>query len=353
VTVLHFDWETKSRCDLKECGLANYAVDPTTDILCGGWAFDDEEPQVWVPPAPCPPRIRQHVESGGIVFGHNVNFEIQIWNAIAVKRYGWPKISVKQTRCTMAMAYAQALPGSLERAAAAVGVQEQKDLAGGRLMIQMSKPRAIKSDGAVVWWEDEQKTKTLHEYNKQDVRVERALEKRLMPLSAAEQALWQLDAAINDRGIYIDQRAVAKAIELVQAEQDRLNKEMRRVTGNFVGFCTEVKRLTDWVRLQGVPVDGLAKADVLDALADMNLPSHVREALLLRQEAGKSSTAKLNAMLQRVSADGRIRGTLQYHGAAPGRWTGRGIQVHNFPRGKLSPKEVDEVLTLLSQGAFA
>ena len=158
---------------------------------------------------------------------------------------------------------------------------------------------------------------------KTDVEVERALYKRLMPLSDNEQALWVLDQQINQRGIYVDQRAIKNAIALVQAEQDRLNLAMRKVTGNFVGFCTEVKRLTDWVRLQGVPVDGLAKADVLDALADQSIPGPVREALLLRQEAGKSSTAKLNAMLQRVSADGRIRGTLQYHGAAPA--DGRGV----------------------------
>src|SRR3546814_13325439 len=71
-------------------------------------------------------------------------------------------------------------------------------------------------------------------------------------------------------------------------------------------------------------------------LADMlirdDLPEPARRALELRQEAAKTSTAKIEAMLSRRSADGRMRGSLQYHRAGTGRWAGRGAQLHNLPR---------------------
>jgi DNA polymerase bacteriophage-type len=91
----------------------------------------------------------------------------------------------------------------------------------------------------------------------------------------------------------------------------------RNVTGNYVGFCTEAARLTKWVQQQGVAVDGIAKSDVVGALADPGLPDHVRRALLLRQEAGRSSTAKLSAMIEAASSDGRLRGMLRRRVGGP------------------------------------
>lgn len=382
MTVLHIDFETRSTVDLKAAGIDNYAKHPDTDVWCMAWAFDDEEPQIWHPGLDRDieevrklGRVMSHVVHGagnwhgGQVVAHNASFELAIWNLLMVPRYRWPPLRPEQVRCTMAQAYAMALPGSLEKAAAAVGIQEQKDIAGGRLMMQMAKPRGIgepdwlgrKCDDCAgtglvdddgrretncnacggtgeahgpkpIWWDEADKLERLYEYCRQDVRVERQLDTRLMPLSDAEQRLWVLDQTINNRGVYVDRPAVAKAIAVVEAEADRLNEEMRRVTGNFVGFCTETKRLADWIRMRGVRVDGVAKADVLDALALDGTPPDVRQALLLRQEAGKSSTAKLKAMISAASSDGRLRGMLQYHGAGTGRWAGRRVQLQNIPR---------------------
>ncbi len=146
------------------------------------------------------------------LIAHNAPFELAIWNHICVPRYGWPPLRPEQTRCTMAMAYAMALPGSLENASAALGLTQQKDMAGHRLMMQMSRPRAIEPDGTVVWWDDFDKQMQLAEYCKQDVRTEQALCKRLLQLSESEQRIWELDYKINQRGIYIDRTAVTTAM---------------------------------------------------------------------------------------------------------------------------------------------
>lgn len=339
---LHIDFETRSTVELKTAGLDNYSRDPSTDVWCAAYAFEEwSVPFVWYPGIDPHKQMLQHVEKGGLVYAHNAAFELAIWNNIMVPRYGWPELKVEQTRCTMAMAYSMALPGSLEKAAAAVGISEQKDLAGGRLMMQMAKPKSL---DPLTWHDDPDKLEKLYAYCAQDVRVERELDKRLRQLSDSEQRLWQIDFRINQRGVFVDKKAVAAATAVVQAEQDRLNKEIRDVTGNFVGFCTEVKRLGDWVRSRGVPIEGMAKADVLDALALDGLPDDVRRALQLRQEAGKTSTAKLRAMTDAASADGRVRNTLQFHAAGTGRWGGRRIQPQNLPRPNIEQEDVERVI---------
>lgn len=340
--LLHIDFETRSTVDLRTAGIDNYARHPDTDIWCCGFAWNDDEPQTLMPPmGRCPWPLADVV-----VYAHNATFELAIWNHIMVPRYGWPPLPLEQVRCTMAMAYAMGLPGSLEKAAAAMGIPEQKDAPGGRLMMQMARPRAVE-DGQVVWWNTPEKIAALLDYCKQDVRIERALASRLIPLSESEQRLWVLDQRINTRGVPIDRPTIHAAVAVVQTEADRLHHEMRRITDNVVGFTSEVARLTTWLRSQGVVLEGVAKGDILDALKVDRLPDAAREALLIRQEAGKTSTAKLQTMLEACSADGRVRHTMQYHGAATGRWAGRRIQPHNFPRPVLAQPDIDAVLDAL------
>ena len=336
------DFETYSACDLKTAGLDNYARHESTGIHCFSWGDDPLDLQTWHEGEPFPEELREHLDSGGVITAWNAPFELYLWNLCAVRKYGWPKLPVGQVQCSMAMAYAMSLPGALEKAAAALGVAEQKDMKGARVMMQLAQPKA---DGSF-WTKAEapEKFKQLYEYNRQDVRTELAARERLMELSDYEKRIWQLDFEVNARGIQIDLAAVNAAIKLVESEKARLNAEMLKATGGVVGSCTEVQLLVKWIRSQGVDLKGVAKADVLDALQIDGLPGAVRSALLLRREAAKSSTAKLIAMRDAASADGRVRGILQYHGANTGRWAGRRIQVQNFPRGSLKPAEVEDCI---------
>lgn len=342
----HIDFETRSACDIREAGAEVYARHPSTDFLCMAWTFGDDECISLITRADptLPPLIASHIRNGGLVYAHNAAFELAIWNQVMVPRYGWPPLDAKQCRCTAAMAYAMALPGSLDGASKALGLAQEKDQQGYRLMLQLSKPRRIEPDGAIVWWEEPAKLERLYDYCKQDVVVERELHRRMMELSPAEQEIWQLDYGINQRGILIDVPAVKAAIAVaVKAAQD-LDRHMKLWTGGAVEACTEVGKLTTWVKAQGVETDGLAKADIAELLERDDLPQPVRAVLLLRKEAGKSSTAKLDKMLACACPDGRVRGALQYHGATTGRWAGRLIQPQNFPRGNLRPAEVADIL---------
>jgi DNA polymerase len=340
------DFETYSAVDLRTEGLDNYAKHPSTGIHCFSYGFTPDDIQTWTEGEPFPQVIADHIASGGIFTAWNAPFEIALWNECATKKYDWPKLPVEQVRCSMAAAYAMGLPGALENVAPALGLEQRKDATGKRVMLQLAQPR---EDGTF-WrpWDDPEKFEKLYSYNRQDVITEMAVLERVMELSPEEQAIWQLDYKINQRGMLVDLAAIDKAITLVQQEQKRLNAEMLRVTGGVVGKCTEVQLLVKWIKSQGVEMEGAAKADILDALSG-DLPPQIEAALRLRQEAAKSSTAKLAAMKKRASADGRVRNTKQYHGAATGRWAGRGMQPDNFPRTRygIRPTDVEDIIAHL------
>jgi DNA polymerase len=347
-SVLHIDFECRGTLELKDVGSDVWSRHKDTDVWCMGYAFDDEEPELW------PPQwdtrlwdlgeVFGHVQRGGTVVAHNAYFELCIWNNVMVPKYGWPPLKPEQTLCTMAQAYSLALPGSLDRASAAVGVPIQKDLTGNRLAIQMAKPRSIALDGTIQWWDQPEKLTALYDYCRQDVRVERELGKRLFLLSTSERKLWNIDFQINQRGVYLDTAAIKKAITVVDVEYKRLPQELSTLTENAVGFPSEIGRLKKWLESQGVSLPSVAKADVIDALKIEELPATARRVLEIRQEAGKTSTAKLTKMLEIVDQDGRARGTMQYHGASTGRWAGRRVQMHNLPRPSISHADVEWLL---------
>jgi DNA polymerase len=347
VKVLHIDFETRSACDIKKAGADVYARHPSTSVLCMAWAIDDGPVELWTPNKSNP--YFNSLLKDREIWAHNAPFEIAIWNHVCTRLYGWPKVTADQFHCTMAMAYAMALPGSLERAAAAAGIAHQKDMQGSRIMMQLAQPRDTRGDGSVVWWEEKdvpEKFERLYAYCKQDIEVERELGKRLRKLSDFERRVWLLDHKINQRGVAVDLPAVRRAIDLVEGEKDRLDAEMREATSNQVGTCTANGQLLDFLKWRGIKAESVDKSTVV-SLLEKEIPDDCRKALLLRQEAAKSSTAKLESMVRGTCNDGRSRGLFQYHGAATGRWAGRRIQLQNLPRPKISQEDIEEVFELL------
>jgi len=388
MTILHLDDETRSAADLKKVGLSNYAADPTTGLWCSAFAFDDDPVQLWTAEGNTDDAAvraaKDHIRKGGLVYAHNAAFELKIGRHVA-PRYGWPELQLEQMRCTMAMAYVMALPGSLEHCAAALGIDQQKDMKGSRVMMQLARPRSIAPDGSPVWWDDRAKLDTLYAYCMQDVEVERACHKRMLELTPEELELWRFYQRMNERGIPVDLASIDRAIALVESEKARLDQAMRDITSNVVAGCTDVRQLVAWLRYRGVMIPGVAKADVLDVLQKdaeghqcgdcrgsgkltviehhhtrgvsssentcgecggagriyMRIPDDCRQALRLRQEAAKTSTAKLTAMRDAASPDGRVRDCTQHYGAHTGRSAGRRIQPLNFPRPSILHTEED------------
>ena len=349
----HIDFETRSDIELKTQGLDRYCESPWTEPMCLGWAFDEEAVHQWSPFIPGYTSTQYlgmllaHVESGGLIYAHNAQFEYQIWNRVCVPRYGWPALRLSQMRCTMAMAYALSLPGALDDALVAVGASERKDHEGKRITLQLAKPRGTDAKGAPIWWDDPDKFARMLTYNAQDVVSERGLMKYIAPLSPEEQLVWEMDQEINQQGIYFDRKAVASAAAMMKGEKDYHNDRMFDLTGGAVGTCQSHAALLKWVQSRGVNADSVDKDSVIHLLADAELPKEVRAVLDLRQESARSSTAKLRSMLDRAGSDDRLRFMLQYHGAGTGRWSGRGVQLHNFPRPQFKQNDVEWVVETL------
>src|ERR1019366_2072467 len=138
---LGIDFESFSQTDLKKAGLHNYATDPSTGVHCLSYGPDPQHVRTWVEGEPFPQDLAAHIAAGGILTAWNAAFELAIWNLCCVCKYGWVPPPIRQVRCSMVRAYAMALPGALDDAAPALGVDQRKDAEGHRIMLQLSKPK--------------------------------------------------------------------------------------------------------------------------------------------------------------------------------------------------------------------
>ena len=361
---LCWDWETRGVVDLKQRGAYVYAEHPETDALLASFkltqttTLDTSNPRQatqaaaivawlqaggeigklywWRRGEPCPPFVRAYVEAGGEITAWNATFERLIWWLVMVPRYGWPKPRMEQFRCSMATAKSQGYPAKLEKFGEALDLKIKKDKRGEALIRIHSCPVKFNEDGSPVWHplaDDPASLAAFHDYCDIDVLTEEEAAERMFPLSDSELANYHLSEEINDRGVRVDLTSIDAAMKLAERAKARLDVKMREATGGVVTACSQVAKLTEWLISRGVALDGVAKNDILEALDLPGLPTDCRNALLIRQEAAKTSTAKLNAMRKHVSADGRLRGVFIFYGTGPGRWTSAGgVNLSNLPR---------------------
>ena len=352
--VLHRDYETRSPLSLKAVGAHKYASDPRTEIMCIGYATDDGPVQLWIPGNPVPSEFTEAASNPDwIAVAHGGEFERAIEQHILTPLYGFLPISLERQVCTMAGALAHALPARLDLVALALGLVHQKNTAGQRLMLQMAKPRRPRQGedrSGTYWFDDPDRRARLYEYCKQDVEVERELYERLRPLSPQEQAPWALSTKINGRGFCVD-RAVAEAAgRIAQAAQPEIDAELAEITSGAVTSIAQVARLQAWLLQQSCTTKSLDKK-AIETLLATELPPPVRRALELRRDGAQAAAKKIDAMLARCDADGRVRGSFRFCGASTGRWAGEGLQPQNLKKPQV--EDLDAAITLISAGNYA
>lgn len=332
------DFETRSECDLKRAGSYKYARHPSTEVLCVSYAFGAAEPQLWHPGCDAPQDLFDAIAAGAPVVAHHASFERNIWLHVCAARMNWPKILLKQWRCTMGAAANRGLPLGLDVVSRVLNLGHKKDTAAAARVKKAWSPNKAKASkknpNPPKWIEDPETLATMHEYCRDDVRAERDLDKVVGRLPAREQAIWRLDQVINERGVRIDVPAVEAAISLVeQVEEKMIGRFAALTAGTGIEKPSQVARIQTWLHGRGIHLDDLTADTVKLTLQRADLPDLEREVLQIRQALSLASTKKLQAMLDCVCDDGRARGLLQYHGAVPtGRWAGRLIQPQNFKR---------------------
>ncbi|MEE9366989.1 MAG: DNA polymerase [Dehalococcoidales bacterium] len=356
---VHLDFETRSVIDLKKQGMHRYAEDPSTEVLCLAYAFDDGPVQLWhrghpdVTISNPPDDLLSFVgDRRTVLEAHNANFERCIW-ANSGQRMGWPLIADHQWRCTAAKAASHNLPRKLEHVSHALNLAVKKDIEGHRLMLKLSKPRKPTKHNDALWHEKPEELARVWEYCKDDVVVERLLSYRLDDLPFTELEVFRADMQINQRGIACDRAMIAQALTIIDETVKQLNHELLILTTGRVQAASQREKLLLWLNWKGVKIYDM-QGTTIDLAIDMILsggmpvPPEALRALEIYRAVNRTSTAKYETMRLYCCRDGRIRGTLLYHGAGQtGRWSGRGVQTHNFPRGKIKDMDsaCDDVLT--------
>jgi DNA polymerase len=344
--MIHLDFETRSKVDIYDVGAWAYSTHPSTEILCMAYAIDDEEVQLF-----SHDRFRLNVfnnvlqteaKKETLFSAYNAFFEQCIWQNILVKKYGWPRIPIKQWRCTMAKARARALPAGLANCGEALNASIKKSDEGHRVMMKMSKPA---SKGG--WHESPEDFQKLYAYCVQDVEAERAIDQMLPDLIPEEQTIWFLDQLINQRGIYVDSEVIRKALEFIETYTKILNNNVEIISDGHLDGVSRRTAVLQWCHNQGVPISGYTKLDVQRTLKLPNLPDSVKQILETKLQLGKTSVKKYKSMSASQSDDGRIRDTLIYHGASTGRWAGKLIQLQNLPKGNIS--DTNQAIRLLEK----
>ena len=339
MSILWIDFETRSRCNLPERGVYNYAQDASTDVLCMSYAFDDEDVRTWLPGQPFPQAVRNHT---GQIRAHNAAFERLIfWYVLQID------YRLEQFYCTAAQARANCAPGGLEDVGRFAGAGMRKDHRGSQLIRLLSIPQA---DGT--FRADADLMAEMVQYCEQDVRAMRAISQAQRELSADELTDYHVNERINDRGVLLDRPLALAAVRYAEAEMVEIQDTVAEVTG---GAITSVRspKMREWVlsrvgpqalKLATVYKDGEAKLSIdknvranLLALAEENpdeVPVEVAEVIQCADDLWASSVAKFNrAAALADEEDCRVRGAFVFAGgSATGRASSYGLQVHNFPR---------------------
>jgi DNA polymerase len=351
--VLVRDYETRSLLNLRDVGAWRYASHASTDVWCCAYAVDDGPIELWIPDDPIPAAF---LDAAGnlnwLVAAFNDAFERLIEQHIMAPRFSWPLTPIERHRCLQAATSARALPGSLDGAAAALKLEQQKDIAGRRLMLQMSrprKPRKSEDPSAVLWFDDPERRQRLYAYCRQDVATERELLKHVPFLEGNEQALWLLDQYINDRGVHIDRQLLEAALKIAEQGRAEIDLELAKITAGEIDSVDQVKRLLEWLNAHGVKLKNINKESLEKALT-RELPNTTRRVIQLRLDGAHAAANKLDTMRAWLDGDDRARGTLKFHGASTGRWSSHGIQLQNLKRPVVD--DIDQAIAAVASGSL-
>lgn len=341
---LSIDLETYSDVNLKKAGLYRYVQSPAFEILLFAYSLDGAPTQVVdmaqgekipleVVHALTDPQCLKHA--------YNAAFE---WYCLS--KYMGAQLPPSQWRDTMLHGLYAGYTAGLDATGRALGIPEDKQkLATGKALIRYfcvpCKP--TKSNGGRTRnypHHDPEKWELFKTYNGQDVVAEMEIERRLsvFPVPDFVQKQWETDLLINARGVAVDMDFCEGALELGETIRAQLTDEAVQLSG--LQNPNSVKQLARWLSAEtGDDITSLRKETIKELLGRDNA-DHVQRMLEIRQELGKTSTKKYDAIEAAVCDDGRVRGLLQFYGAnRTGRWAGRLVQVQNLPRTYTEPLE--------------
>jgi DNA polymerase len=287
----------------------------------------------------------------------NTGFDRTIWNnSLFAKKPGLlrPEMALD----AMAQATASNLPADLQSASKAIG-GPGKRLDGKDLIRLFSLADGATPKSHPREWED------FKRYAVQDTQVLREVFRGTRALERFEWEEYWVSERINERGIAVDIPFCEAAYDVSQASTGWANRRLQELTGDPVMRITMVKRIADWVydRLESSEARAILDAGpgvVADEADDTEdeptkisltrsrisrlltfLAAHpdpnpkLVEVLELREYGGSSSPVKFRKIVEQADK-GRLKNQYVFNGAMQtGRFSSRGVQIHNLPRASL------------------
>lgn len=390
--IMFLDTETRSPRDLPKCGPYRYSEPPDLGdedefellLLCYLWRDHDGDAAVeWSPlegpaPAGC---LEALTDPTVLKVAHNAEFDRVILSRLVHPGTVDVFLDPDQWYDSRAAAAEVALPGHLDDLAHAVGVRgkidEGKDLiryfnrrpVRDRLVAalalghdevvarredcyengRLKRGRRAERDGYDRLLDTLDRWGRYKQYCNQDVKALADVCDRLPYMQQAEIDLWHADQRINDRGVMIDMDLVDAATR----RRDELSAKAYTALKGLTGLDNpnSGRQMTKWLWDRGLRTGsspateadwdgrsnwvGLSKDDMpgLRAQAREAGDKDVLRAFELRDVVAARATKKLDAIRDRVSADGRARGCFRFYGAGhTGRFSSKGLQLQNLPR---------------------
>jgi DNA polymerase len=377
------DSETRSLLDVTKVGAYRYAQHESTEALVWAWAFDDKPGRVWSPPWAYDAEhdsiyeLYEHIRAGGYFIAWNAFFDRHIWNSVMVKKYDAPYLPLEQVLCAQAQGEANNLPGPLGKAAECLGTYNKKDPQGKRLI-------NLLSHGTREDWDYEanatpERMGHFRAYGLHDVYSMRDIWQHTRPLTIDEWDEYHASERINDRGVAVDHEFAGAAMRYAEAEFADINGRLAEVADDPDMTVTNHVRKAAWLHDQlwpdeelqeavtkppkrkGGPIrkscDRATREAVLEVL---NQPEHgelfhvehrekIVEFLELIEAGNSAAVRKFTAIFNQEIA-GRIHGQYSFNGAGQtGRFSSRGVQIHNLIRDPVEKKNPDRALDAIDR----
>lgn len=376
-TLCFYDTETKSRAaapfdDVTVVGGPAYFQRGGAKVILLPYAIGDGPVQLvenWggIRYRDLPDELRTHYERG-LYVAFNAAFDRDAWT-YGIE--GARPMAVREIIDAMAQVVASNMPPSLEGASQAL--QRGGKHPEGKRLIKLFCGADAKGNPQT----HPDEWQLFKQYAIEDVEELRGVFKatRQLPLTEWEE-YWACEA-INERGMPIDVAFAERAAAVAALNTQRSNRLLSEMTGGKITAVTQRERIANWVwdRLVGhAEARSIMTKQVREdpdsedgdlVVTKIGIDRHRIEALLayfdaineregltdeeaticdmleIRQWDGSATPAKYEKMLLQ-HVDGKLQNSYAFNGAAQtGRFSSRGVQVHNLVRSYVGAEEKD------------
>ena len=392
------DTETLSGADLKATGIYPYSEDPAFRVVIVTYAIGDGPVQIWKQDTghlgdwldwnDAPDDLLAHlerVEAGEAWF--------VAWNAafdrLALSRgiRGYSNAQPEHFLDAMVQAVRSHLPPDLASAGRISNAEIQKRPDGKRLIQMFSiPPFADPAQHPDAW-------QAFCLYALDDIPPMRTVWQATLPLSRMEWEQYWASEHVNDTGMPVDVDFAHAASELAEENARRASADIARLTDGAIYSVNQHEALCDWVldridhlseaktillrevveeqeeegdgvvRLERHSLERSRVEDLISYLERLDdeqgltdVEWQVYQVLQVRAYGASATPRKFTKLLPMVSSGDRLRGQYVFAGAAAtGRFSSRGLQIHNLTRGTVGDqqKELAVINEIMSGSGYA